>query len=136
MTISRRDGRFAVAVLLAILAAAILAFANVTKTDAACSDPISANDLFVYRSLSGVEADWHVTVADGCEASLKLVIYRPDRDPDDPRSMIHYTSGPITVGPGSYTLNAGISTGRVVDAVLTADGRIYGIERFDPVAVP
>lgn len=122
------------AALVAALAVGAL-FGATPRAEAVCTDPISANDLHTYRSASGVEADWHVTVEAGCTTTLKVTVYRPDRDPLDPRSAIHATSSTITVGAGSYTLNAVVTTGRVVDAVLTADGRIYGIERFDPVAV-
>lgn len=103
----------------------------------ACADPVSGNDPLVWRSLSGVEVEWYVSVPAGCSGAFKVVVYRPNAtDPLDPRSSVHYNSGTFNLGPGEWSVNALITKSGPAHAILFVNGAVYRILPVDTNAVP
>lgn len=125
--------RFIVEGIVLAFLAVLLLLALAPRAEAACSDPLTANDPHIYRDVSGVEVDWSFTVAPGCTTAVRVTTYRPDRDANDPRDEIHAQSPTLTLGPGNYVLNNLVTTGRNVHTILTVDGRVYGIVGFNPL---
>lgn len=120
-----------------ILAAILLSVSVLVPAAAsgACGDPVSGNAPLVWRSLSGVEVDWHFSVPAGCSGSFKLVVYRSGGTALDPKSARHYSSPKLTLGSGEWTLNALITKPGPAHAVFFVNGAIYRILPIDPGSV-
>lgn len=122
-------------IILAIVAITASSVALAGNALAVCADPISRNDVVVWRSLSGVEVDVHFTVKPWCRSSSYRVVAYRSRGVVDPRARQHFASPRVRLGPGEHTLNVLVTTRRHVDVIFFVDGAVYRIVGIDPTSV-
>lgn len=121
---------------LAALAAVVIPGSAVGAVD--CTDPITANEVQIHRSLSGVEVDWWITVKTGCTARPRAVIFKDDaaNQADVESAQVYASPKNLELGQGQHVVNNLVTGSDPVWATLYVNGGIYRITLVDPADYP